>query len=66
MIIEEFLIGKEARSKHPITALNPTENFIISEIRVEFRAFEDGKYGHCISVRGDNTCYFGRDYWELV
>ena len=66
MIIEDYLIGKEAKAKHPLTNLNPTETFIIKEIRVEFRAFEDGQYGHLVSVRGEGTCFFGKDAWELL
>lgn len=66
MILQKYLIGKRAKADHPITSLNPNEIFIISEIRVEFRSFEDGSYGYCVSVRGEDTCYFGKDSWSLV
>jgi len=46
------LIGKTAKADHPITCLNPNETFTIIEVRTE---------ADHISVRGENTCWFGQN-----
>ena len=67
MILEKCLIGKVAKSEHPITVLNPKPTFNIYEVRCEYKyVSESVGMAHSISVRGENTCWFGGGYWELV
>lgn len=61
MSIEGYFLGKTARAKHPITVLNPEPTFIIKYVKVDY--LHDG---HVVSVRGDDTCWFGKNSWELV
>jgi hypothetical protein len=61
MNIKEILVGKEAKADHPITIANPTETFTIVDAKIEERGGE-----FIILVRGENTCWFGRNYWSLV
>ena len=51
------LIGREAKANHPITCLNPTETFIITEAKVENGA---------IVVRGTDTCWWGEGAVDLL
>ncbi len=47
----QSVVGMRAQADHPITCLNPEPYFTIKEARIE-----DGR----ISVRGENTCWFGQ------
>lgn len=47
--ILNFLVGKTAKSLHPITLLNPSETFIITECKIS----NDTLY-----IRGEDTCWF--------
>ena len=64
--IEQFLIGKEASTDHPITELNPTKTFIIVDVNVEKTLSSDVEQGHKVFIRGKNTMWFGYNSWELV
>jgi hypothetical protein len=64
--IEKFFIGKEAKADHPITCMNPTETFIIIDVRVEETLLSQKDQGHKVFVRGENTMWFGYNTWELV
>lgn len=61
--IENQLIGKLAKADHPITCINPHENFVIKEVRVEY---DITRGGHNCYVRGEETAWFGINSWELV
>lgn len=63
MKIKESLIGKMAKAHHPITCANPSKTFVIVDVKVEWREWEQD---WIVSVRGEETCWFGRNYWELV
>lgn len=43
-------IGTTVKAKHPITCINPEEYFAVDEIQA---------FGGNITVRGENTCWFG-------
>lgn len=55
--IASLLIGKEAKALHPITCLNPSLTFSIFDAKI---------VDNRILVRGEETCWWGQDSWELV
>ncbi len=57
-LLEQAFVGREAQADHPITCLNPTKTFIITQV-------ERKQDGH-IAVCGENTCWFGENMIELV
>lgn len=55
--LKQLMIGKTAKANHPITCLNPTETFIIVDVKVN---------DNTIFVRGENTCWFGSNSYEIL
>lgn len=51
-ILDQLLIGKEVKARHPTTVLNPNETFKITEYRIEYNR---------LTVRGEDTCWFSID-----
>lgn len=52
------LIGKQAKANHPINICNPSEFFIISDVKMT----ENEK----IAVRGENTIWFIGSMVEII
>ena len=52
------LIGKQAKANHPISICNPSEFFIISDVKMT----ENEK----IAVRGENTIWFIDSLVEII
>lgn len=57
-----LLAGIECKADHPITCLNPSEWFIPTDIRGEYREWEQK---HMLFVRGENTCWWRLDQVEI-
>jgi hypothetical protein len=55
--LDNLLVGREAKAKHPITVLNPTETFKIVDAHIDFNK---------IYVCGEKTMWFELGSIELV
>lgn len=61
-VVSYWLKGQYASANHPTTSLNPTEYFVISEVKVE----EDRETGiGQIYVRGKETMWFHQDMIKI-
>jgi hypothetical protein len=54
MTLEKLLIGKFVKVDHPITCMNPTEYFEIKYVEAKGTPMDIR-----VSVRGENTMWFG-------
>lgn len=61
-IVQNWLVGQYCRVNHPVTVLNPDDGFMIKEVKIELD--ENLPFGR-ISVRGENTCWFGQNSFKV-